>query len=334
MSPADRSEIETDVLPVPKLHLPEDVEASARKGRRLEWWTIAYLVSAVVLLYLVLGSSQAMRAAWFEDLLSLVPPIGFLIASRVDDRAPNTRFPFGFHRATSIAHLASALALFGMGGYLAYDAARSLLSGHHPTIGTVTLFGEAIWLGWLMLPALLWTGIPAVFLGRAKQPLAKEIHNKILYADADMNEADWKTAAAAMVGVIGVGLGFWWADAAAAGLVGLDIFKDGIVNIRSSISDLIDQVPTKVDHSGPDPLIGEVVRNLEALPWVRSAAVQLREQGKIMTGDALVEIADLDAISAEELSERLREARRVGEETHWRVLLLSVTLRSVGAKED
>jgi divalent metal cation (Fe/Co/Zn/Cd) transporter len=62
-------------------------------------------------------------------------------------------------------------------------------------------------LGWLMLPALAWSGLPAVFLGRAKISLAEELHNKVLYADAKMNKADWLTASAAMVGVVGIGSG-------------------------------------------------------------------------------------------------------------------------------
>lgn len=51
--------------------LPPELRETLRKARRLEWLTIAYLVSAVGLLALVLGSSQAMKTAWFEDLLSL-----------------------------------------------------------------------------------------------------------------------------------------------------------------------------------------------------------------------------------------------------------------------
>jgi len=51
--------------------LPPELWETLRKARRLEWLTIAYLVSAVGLLALVLGSSQAMKTAWFEDLLSL-----------------------------------------------------------------------------------------------------------------------------------------------------------------------------------------------------------------------------------------------------------------------
>jgi cobalt-zinc-cadmium efflux system protein len=38
---------------------------------------------------LSMGSSQAMRTAWIEDTLGLVPPIVFLIAARFEERASN-----------------------------------------------------------------------------------------------------------------------------------------------------------------------------------------------------------------------------------------------------
>lgn len=309
---------------VPEAQLSDEARKAEKQAQRLEVWTIFYLISAVIILYLTLGSSQAMRAAWFEDLLSLIPPIVFLIASRIDDRRPGRRFPYGLHRATSIGHLASGLALLVMGAFLVYSSSRSLLAGHHPTIGSVTLFGEAFWLGWLMLPALLWTGIPAVFLGRAKQPLAEKIHNKVLYADADMNAADWKTAGAAFVGVLGVGLGFWWADAAAALVVGADILKDGLVNTKSATTDLLDQEPTKVDHTGTDPVLDQVREALEALPWVTHADVRLREQGQVLLGDAFLEMEAVP-VSGPELCQKLREARDVARRVHWRVQDVVVT---------
>jgi hypothetical protein len=49
------------VRPTARYELPPDREAVARRAARLEWWTLAYLATVVVLLYFVLGSSQAMR---------------------------------------------------------------------------------------------------------------------------------------------------------------------------------------------------------------------------------------------------------------------------------
>jgi TRAP-type C4-dicarboxylate transport system permease small subunit len=53
--------------------LPPDKARIMRQAVRLEWLTVAYLISAVFFIYLTLGSSQAMKTAWFEDILSLIP---------------------------------------------------------------------------------------------------------------------------------------------------------------------------------------------------------------------------------------------------------------------
>jgi hypothetical protein len=58
----------------PAFEFPPAQEQALRKARRLEWVTIAYLLSVGTVMYLVLGSSQAMKTAWLEDLLSLIPP--------------------------------------------------------------------------------------------------------------------------------------------------------------------------------------------------------------------------------------------------------------------
>ena len=89
------------------------------------------------------------------------------------------------------------------------------------------------------------TGVPPVLLGRVKMKLAEELHDKVLYADADMNKADWMTALGSIIGVTGIGLGLWWLDAVAALFISLTILSDGMKNMRSAILDLMD---ARADH--------------------------------------------------------------------------------------
>jgi cation diffusion facilitator family transporter len=299
--------------------LPPELQRTLRKAQRLEWLTIAYLISAVVLLALVLGNSQAMKTAWTEDLLSLIPPIAFLIAMRLTVRPPTGRFPYGFHRATSIAHLCSALALFTMGAYLLIEALLKLISAEYPTIGSVEIFGQTIWLGWLMLAALAWSAVPAVFLGRAKISLAQELHNKVLYADAKMNKADWLTASAAMVGVAGIGFGLWWADAVAAALISLDITHDGFSNLRRAVVDLMDQSPTTIDQDETDPLRDKLASMLQELDWVSEVEVRLREEGQVYFGEAFVVSSD-----ETDITENIEDALKRARDLDWRIYDLAL----------
>ena len=63
--------------------LPREQRELLRRAIRLEWVTLVFLAVTVTLVGLTVGSSQAMRAAFFEDLLSFIPPIAFLIAVRI-----------------------------------------------------------------------------------------------------------------------------------------------------------------------------------------------------------------------------------------------------------
>lgn len=291
-----------------RFEMPPEKERLYAKATRLEWITLIYLSSAVFFIYLTMGSSQAMKAAWLEDLLSLTPAAAFLVASRFRNRSPNERFPYGFHRSISIAFLCASVALTLMGIFILLDSAMKLISLEHPSIGTVQPFGKPVWLGWFMLPALLWSAIPAAVLGRIKLPLAAQLHDKVLHADAKMNKADWLTAGAAMVGVIGIGLGFWWADPVAAIVISVDILHDGVVNLRAVIADLMDSRPQSVDHSSIDPLMKRVENELLAMSWVREARVRLREEGHVYFGEAVVVPAQRDALieNIEEAQEQLR----------------------------
>ena len=297
-----------------RFEMPPEKERLYAKATRLEWLTVVYLISAIFFIYLTLGASQAMKAAWLEDMLSLAPPIAFLIASRFRNRAPNEEFPYGYHRSISIAFLCAAIALTLMGLFLFADSALKLISFEHPSIGTVQPFGEPIWLGWFMIPALLWSAIPAAIIGRIKLPLANQLHDKVLHADAKMNKADWLTAGAALIGVIGIGLGLWWADAVAALAISLDILHDGIVNLRAVISDLMDRRPHSVDHESLDPLPVRVENELRKLSWVSDARARLREEGHVYFGEALVVPTDERGLVA-----RIEEAQEMLHSLDWKL---------------
>ncbi len=301
--------------------LPPELEEVQRKAVRLEWITLAYLVSAVVLLFFTLGSSQAMKGAWLEDMLSLAPPAAFLIAARVRYKPPNARFAFGYHRAVEIGYLTAALALFFMGLFLIVDSVLKLLGGDHPSIGMVELFDWQVWLGWLMLAALVWSAIPAMILGRIKIKLAAQLHDKVLYADAQMNKADWMTATAAMVGVIGIGIGMWWLDAVAAILIGADIAHDGVKHTTAAMRDLLDGRPRRYDEKGDHPVNGQLVQTVAETPWVREAAVRIRDTGHVFN----VEVAAVPA-DGDDLVARTEELRRRLLDVDWKVQDVMVSL--------
>jgi cation diffusion facilitator family transporter len=268
--------------------LPQKQQEILRRAIRLEWITLAFLAGAITLVGLVLGNSQAMKAAWVEDLLSVIPPIAFLVAVRIVRRAPHPERPYGYHRSIGVGHLVSAVALVVMGTFLIIDSGLVLVTAEHPTIGTVQLFGQVFWLGWLMIGAMVVTGVPPVILGHLKIGLARDLHDKVLYADADMNKADWMTALGSIIGVTGIGLGLWWLDSVAALFIAVTILWDGIRNTRAAITDLMDARAATFDDAKPHPVIEEVHDYLRGLDWVAEAGTRVRDEGHVFHAEVFV----------------------------------------------
>ena len=268
--------------------LPKEQAETLRQAIFIQWLTIAFLAGAITLVGLVTGNSQAMKVAWAEDMLSLAPPIAFLIAVWVIRKPPTAKHPYGYHRSVGVAHLVTGVALFTMGSFLIFDSAVGLFTADHPSIGSVQIFGQVIWLGWLMMVTMVLTGVPPVLLGHVKIKLARELHDKVLYANAKMNKADWMTALGSLVGVAGIGIGWWWADSLAALFISFSILADGITNIRSSILDLTDMRATTFDNKDSHPVIEEVEQYLRGLDWVAEAGVRVRDEGHVFHVECFV----------------------------------------------
>ncbi|WP_410473423.1 cation diffusion facilitator family transporter [Guyparkeria sp. TX1] len=303
-----------------RVELPPELEKTLRRAYLLEGITVIYGLTVVVVMYLAMGSSQAMKAAWLEDTISLVPAIVVLVGLHMRNRPPTEKYPYGFHRALGISFQAASIALCVVGLYVVYDSGTSLLAQEHPTIGTLEVFGHAVWLGWLMLPALMYSALPASLLGRMKLEPARALHNKAMIADAAMNKADWMTSAAAGVGILGIAYGFWWADSVAALVIGLDVLKDGVTHLRTSVFDLMDRRPNTVDGK-PSDLPRMVEERIAALPWVRRVDVRMREAGQVFFGEAYVEPVD-DRSPIERTAEAIECAKGVD----WRMHDLTVEL--------
>ena len=294
--------------------MPQDREVLYRRALRLEWWTLGWMSSIIVVIYLTMGNSQAMKAAWIEDLLSFVPAVAFLVASRFRNRRPSEDFPYGYHRSISIAFLCAAVALFAMGSYAIIDSALKLIRQEHATIGTTEILGTQVWLGWVMCVALIYSGVPPVILGRMKLKLAAQIHDKALHADADMNKADWLTALAGVLGIVGIGAGFWWADAVAALFISVEITRDGVKNLRRVIADLMDSAPTTVNGENDDAPT-RLLERVRKLPWVDAADIRLREEGHVLTGEVYV-VARPDTA---DLAAKLEQIPELAEDIDWRM---------------
>lgn len=295
--------------------LTDEQTQRLRRAVRLEWVSIGTLALVVAAMGLVAGRSQAMRAAWVQDVLSLLPPIVFLVSVRIARRPPTPRHPYGYHRVAGVGHLVAAVALLGAGAALVVDSGTALATGDRPQIGVLDVLGTPVWAGWLMVVVVLATSIPPVLLGRMKTGLAEELHDKVLFADADLNRTDGMAGLATAAGVLGTGMGLWWADAAAALVVSTSVVATGILQLRGSITGLVDSRAGTYDDAAPHPLVREVETVLRQQSWVRDVGVRVRDQGHVFHVEGFL----APAAGTVPTLEQLAAARRRCLELDWKI---------------
>jgi cobalt-zinc-cadmium efflux system protein len=260
---------------------PREIAKDIAAAERLEWWNIFWTLTYVAALGLAMGSSQAMKTAWVEDILGLIPPVVFLIAIKLEKRGANARFHYGYDRVNSLGFLIAAVALAAAGLFLLRDSIMALWSQEHVTVGTTRLFGHDIWLGWFMLAAQAYASIPPLIIGRMELPLAKRLSDKLIHTDALMNKANWQTGVAGFLGVAGLGFGLWWADAVAATFISLSIVWDGWRSLKVATSELVDGVPRELGSeavSDEAKAVGKAIKK----HFPDADKVLLRETGRFI----------------------------------------------------
>src|SRR5207248_456152 len=77
--------------PFPDFDLPPDKQDALRRARRLEWVSLAFMVTVVAAVGFTAGSSQTMKAMWVEDVVSLIPSATFLIGAYFRRKRPDDR---------------------------------------------------------------------------------------------------------------------------------------------------------------------------------------------------------------------------------------------------
>ncbi len=290
-----------------------------RRAARLCWWSLGLLGAITVMMYAAMGGSQAMLTALIEDVLSLLPPAAFLIALHFRARGVDRTYINGRERAFDITFLASAVALTTVGALLVLDSLHVLVTRTHPVVGTVAIGDTVLWQGWVMIAALAVSCVPPVILGRLKLRLARRLDSKPLHADADMNKADWMTALAGIAGVIGIGFGLWWADAAAAMFISVEVLRDGVRNLRNAVRDMHDARPQQVDRRDVDRLPARVAEAVGALDGVTACRVRFHEEGLRLSG--VIHVATADGRLGAAQVQTVRDAARA---VHWRIDAVAV----------
>ncbi len=161
---------------------------------------------------------------------SLVAFVGF----RFSRRGANASHPYGYERAEDLAGLGVALVIWASALFAGYVSIHKLV--HH---GTTTH---------------LWLGVAAAAVGivgnqivaRYKLRVGTRIQSNTLVADAKHSWLDAVASAGALLGLVGVACGLWWADGVAGLLVTGFIVHVGWEVTSDVVSHLMDSVDPKI----------------------------------------------------------------------------------------
>jgi divalent metal cation (Fe/Co/Zn/Cd) transporter len=186
---------------------PEEASTRARllrRGLRLEYLTVAWNVveGLVSVAAAVAAGSVALLGFGIDSFVETASGLVLIWRLRAEARARDGQ---EIARLDERAHRLVGLSLFLLAAYIAFDAAKALLTGERPE---PTAAGIAVTS--LSLAAMWW-------LARAKRRAARDLGSRALAADSFQTTACFWLSLITLVGIAAnAALGWWWADPVAA----------------------------------------------------------------------------------------------------------------------
>jgi cation diffusion facilitator family transporter len=254
-------------------------------GRRPELVAVASvgvgiaLVVAKLVVGLLTGSLGILSEA-AHSFLDLAASAFTLVAVRTSRKPADTEHPYGHGRAENLAAFAEGVLLLVTAVLIALEAIRRLATGG----ATVNPAGYAF--------ALL-LGTLVIESGRAAvlRLVGRRASSEAMLADATNRLSDVLATLGVLAGLVGVRLGFSWADSLAALLVaGIVARAAGMIAWRSG-DILIDRAP-----AGAEDQLRNAIRDVDGVRDVRS--VRVRRSGPNLIGDASIATGRMLSVEA------------------------------------
>ncbi|MGZ4525822.1 MAG: cation diffusion facilitator family transporter [Mycobacterium sp.] len=220
------------------------------------------LTGLIELAIALLSGSVALLGDALHNLSDVSTSALVFVGFRASRKVPTERYPYGFERAEDLAGIGVALVIWGSAAVAAFESVTKLL--RHGGTGYV---------GWGIAAAVM--GIAGnQLVARYKLVVGKRIRSATMVADAKHSWLDALSSAGAMLGLIGVSLGWGWADAI-AGLV-----------VTGFICHVGWEVTADIAHRLLDGVDPEIITTAEAVaatvPGVTHAHARARWTGRTL----------------------------------------------------
>jgi cation diffusion facilitator family transporter len=222
--------------------------------------TIRRVGAAVLLVNVALVALKG--AAWLatgslavgSEAVNSLTDVGYsvviLAGLHLTAQPPDVDHPHGHERIEPFVSLFIALAIFGAGALVLWQATTAVLTGD---VGVAT--------GQIGAAVLAVTIVAKWGLYRYCLSAGQRVNSPALVATAKDNRVDVLTATAALVGVVGAAAGFPVLDPLAAGVVSLGILYTGVEIVQENVDYLVGRAP-------PEDLRREILRRALAHPEV------------------------------------------------------------------
>ncbi|MGZ3308631.1 MAG: cation diffusion facilitator family transporter, partial [Xanthobacteraceae bacterium] len=206
-------------------------------------------------------------------------------------------------KVESVSALAETALLFGLAGVVIWEAAKRLMSAEPPHVEATS------WAFAVMLLSI----IVDFFRARVLYQTAEQTSSEALEADALHFYSDMWSSLAVVVGLLGIALGYAWADSVAAIVVSIVICIAGWRLGRRTVDTLTDTAPAGVAN--------RVAAAVSRIPGVVEVErLRARQVGEVLFVDLLVAVSrtlPLDRVAAlkNRIVETVRAERSAAEVT-------------------
>lgn len=241
-----------------------------------------------------LSGSLALLSEAAHSLIDVGATVMTYYAVRVSDKPADEQHHYGHAKVESVSALAETALLFVLAGVVIWEAVKRLMSAQPPEVEATAWAFAVIGLS-IMID---------FFRARLLYRTAKETASQALEADALHFDSDMWSSLAVLAGLLGIALGYVWADSLAAIAVSVVICIAGWRLGRRTVDTLTDTAPA----GAADKIRGIVARTPGVVGLER---VRVRQAGNVLFVDLVVAVSralPLNRVAA--LKDRIVEAVR------------------------
>ncbi len=274
--------------------------STGRDVRRVTLWgaVVNVLLSVLKIVGGKLSGSIALVADGVHSLSDLLTDLVVIVGVSLGERPPDRSHPYGHGRFETLASIIVALSLVGVGIYLAWEAASSMLGPHeetHPGLVMVVLAVVSI------------AAKEAIY--RITRRVARRTNSPAVLANAWHHRSDALSSVAVLLGGAAGLLGFPYGDHVAGIVVGIMVVIAGGKIAFGEVCEILEQA---VDEAMLEKIQAVLDRHPEVRSWHK---LRTRKQGRQVFADVHVMVRpDLSVRQghaiADELEAELRTATK------------------------